>query len=103
MDFTSIFLNLTALTAFVVLVTDMIIRIFKTEKKLFKQITAWTLSVVMALAGFFLHQGMFSELTWWASVLTGIGAGVAANGLSTVDKVKLALDFILKYLGKKPA
>jgi hypothetical protein len=101
MDFTTIFLSLTALVAFVVLVTDLIVRIFKTEKKLFKQITAWVLSIVLSLIGFWLKQGMFNELTIWATILTGLGAGVAANGLYTIDKVQFALDFLLKFLPKK--
>jgi hypothetical protein len=101
MDFTSVFLNLTALVAFIVVVTDALIRIFKTQKKLFKQITAWTLSVVVSLIGFWLKQGLFSELTLLASLATSIGVGLAANGLATVDKMKTILDFLLQLLPKK--
>jgi hypothetical protein len=101
MDFTSIFLDLAALVAFVVLVTDIAIRLFKTEKKLLKQITAWVLSIAISLIGLWLKQGIFSDLSWWAAILTGIGAGLAANGLATVDKVKLVLDWVLQKFPKK--
>ena len=102
MDLTGIFLTLGGLVGFVLVVTDVIIRIFKTEKKIDKQITAWSLSIGLSLLGYFLNQGMFAELTWWASILTGIGAGLSANGLASVEKVKAGLDIILNWLGKKP-
>lgn len=101
MDIGSFFISLAALVPGIVLVTDVIIRIFRMEKKLVKQITAGTVSLLACIVGMVLNLGIFADFNIWYTLAYAFAAALGAMGLYTIEKIQMVLDFILQLLPKK--
>lgn len=106
-SFVEIFATIATMVGVVTLVTNWIVELFKANGT-WKQVIAWVLSVVLAVVGMFGGYGLFEAFTtlpvwegWTFTVLTGLGVGLASNGLYDVPYVQKLLEsimFIIKMI-----
>lgn len=73
-----------------------------------KQIVSWVISVGFACLGFALQLGFFAEFGttdmwqgWVMTACTGIGAGLASNGVYDINVVHDVLKYIFQFLKSK--
>lgn len=57
-------------------------------KKIWKQITSWGVSLILTVAVYFLGMISIGEPVWLALLLTGIGAGLSANGIYDIPTIR---------------
>ena len=69
------------------------------SKKFTKQLVAWAVCIILASIGNLANVGFLAEATWLMTILYGLGAGLAANGIfdaPLVHAVILAIEQALK-------
>lgn len=100
-SFVEIFATIAAMVGAVTLVTNWIVELFKANGT-WKQIIAWVLSILISVVGMIGGYGMFEVFTtlpvwegWTFTVLTGLGVGLASNGLYDVPYVQKLLESIM--------
>jgi len=89
-DIGSYFTSLTGLVSLVILVTQFLKKLIKTEG-LKTQILSWIVSVVLAVVGYFLQLGIFIDLAWYWILIYAVSAGLIANGIATKQVVEAIL------------
>lgn len=97
------------LTATVVLATlvsgtlmDFVKRIIKTDKKWVNHLISWILSILAAFVAYAIGYLPAIGEPWWAWILVeGVGVGVIANGIYTIEVVKKFYDFIFQFIDGK--
>lgn len=94
--------SLAGMMALVLLITEWIVKIFKVENRTWKHVISWIIAVGSSCIGYLGSYGIFEVYVslptwegWTFTVLTGIGIGLASNGLYTVEVVKKILDAIM--------
>lgn len=102
MNITDYFLSLAALVPLVVLISDFIIRGLNIQKAFVKQIISWVIAVVACLVGMWFDLGMFVDLSIWKTLAYGLATGLIANGIFDITIVQTILNFLFKFLPKKP-
>jgi len=73
--------NPVALIALIPFVVEFIKRKVVNASGSFIQYVSWFVGVVLAIIGWALNLGMFEPLTWWESLIIGVGCSLAANGV----------------------
>lgn len=86
-DFSVYVISFGAVIATTVVVTDLLNKALKTSG-LGLQIVSWLTGVAISLAGDLLNLGMFTEFELWQSLLIGVGASLAANGVADTGLIK---------------
>lgn len=104
-NFLEYFGTFTAFAGGAVVVTQMANNIFHVENKTAKKIISWIVSILLALVGFICQLGFFTEYGtinmwqgWLMTVLTGLGAGLYANGIYGIDSIKEFIHWVFKFL-----
>lgn len=97
-----------AFVAGVTTFTEFFKNLFKVTKKGWMIAIAWILAIVGSIVGFCLQLGFFAEFgainTWqgWVmTVLTGIGAGIAANGFYDQAGIESLVKWIWSFMKPK--
>jgi len=82
---------------------EFVIRLLKLTQKTQKIIAIWVLSVIVAFAGMLVNIGFLAEATWWETLIWGLFAGVAANGIWTSNLVflKTIVEFLIGLIKAK--
>lgn len=62
--------------------------------KQWTMVLTWVLALILAYIGYFFKFGIFVDLQLWEAMLTGIAAGLVANGLFRLSFVKAILKFL---------
>ena len=109
MTFMEYFATFAAFVGGVTLVVQFIKNLFKIEKKGWKVATAFIVSIIGALVGFYFQLGFFTEYgtpdTWqgWTMAgLTGIGGGVAACGFYDIKMVEAIVKWVWSFMKTEP-
>jgi hypothetical protein len=91
--FMTMFTTFAAFTAAIPFVVEFIKK-FITLQGLAAQIVSWTIGIILAFAGYYFNIGIFEPFLWWQSLLFGIGASLAANGLFDTKLITTILNAI---------
>ena len=84
-----------SLSVATILVVGLIVAGFDIESNRAKQAWALGVSIALSLAGWLLGLGFLVDYLFWQALVIGIGIGIVAMGLASVDMVKS----ILRLLG----
>lgn len=94
-----------AFVAGVTTFTEFFKNLFKVTKKGWMIAIAWILAIAGSVAGFCLQTGFFAEYGttdmwqgWLMTGLTGIGAGIAANGLYDITAIESIIKWIWSFM-----
>lgn len=93
--------SLAGIAAMSAFLGSLILGLFKPPKGFVRMIIVWVISIGIMLLSNAFNFGFAAEFTWLACILYGLGAGLAANGLSTVAVVHTILEFIEAIFKKK--
>ena len=104
-NFLEYFGTFTAFAAGVVLLTQVINDVFHVENKKVKKIISWATAIVLAVVGFVCQLGFFVDYGtvdmwqgWVMTAVTGLGAGVYANGIYGIEPIKEFVHWVFKFL-----
>ncbi len=92
-NFMDMFTTFAAFVAGIPFVIEMIKK-FINLQGLALQIVSWVVGILLAFGGQFFNIGIFEPFIWWQTLLFGIGASLAANGLADTNLVRLILSAI---------
>ena len=97
-----VFTTFATFIATINVVTGFIKNLFKTKgtPKLFIQIMSWIIGVILALIAFKLNLGFFSELNLVESLIYGVGASLASNGVARTGLLKTIIKISISILRK---
>jgi len=93
--------SLAGIAAMSAFLGSLILGLFKPPKGFVRMIIVWVISIVIMILSNVFNYGFAAEFTWFACILYGLGAGLAANGLSTVAGVHTILEVIEAIFKKK--
>jgi len=93
-DLSSYFGSLAALAGLVVVITGWVNTNALNLSGWKSQLLSWVISIALAFIGSIKGVGLFAETTVLWTVLNGIGVGLVANGMFSIDLVKSLLEFI---------
>ena len=93
--------SLAGIAAMSAFLGSLILGMFKPPKGFVRMIIVWVISILIMILSNVFNFGFASEFTWFACILYGLGAGLAANGLSTVAGVHTILEVIEAIFKKK--
>jgi hypothetical protein len=100
MDLTPYFATFAAFVGTISLVSEGIEHLFHLDG-LAAQIRSWVLAFIVALVAHFLGLGIFGELSDILTVaLYGLGGGLVANGIFSIDIVRAILKTVLATKNK---
>ena len=106
-NLTVAFATFAAFAAVTVAASEGLIKSFKIEKGWAKQLVSWLLPIVFGVVGFLCQLGIFAEfgpitdwMGWVFTILTGLGAGLVANGLYDIKGVQVLLNAIEDLIRK---
>lgn len=95
MDIYSCFETFAAIVALIPVITEGIKSLIKKElPSWINQLLSWIVGLTISFFGWFFNLGILSDLTWWQSLVIGIGASLAANGVFDINLVKQLLQLI---------
>lgn len=81
---------------------DFVKRFIKTDKKWVNHLISWILSIVAAFVAYAIGYLPAASEPWWVWILIeGVGIGLIANGIYTIDVVKKFYDFIFEFIDGK--
>lgn len=105
---TTMFATFVAFVSGVILLTEIINKIFKIENGTTKLIISWILSIGAAAIGFWQQWGFFADCgditTWqgWVkTALIGFGCALAANKIYDREEIWRLLEMIFSFFKKK--
>lgn len=108
MDFLTGFSTLASFAALTVFVTTFVNSTFKVNSDRMKQVASWIVAIVLSVLGLVLQLGMFAGYgtvnewqAWVMTAVTGLGAGLIANGLYKVPEIHDCLKAIENAIRKK--
>ena len=93
--------SLAGIAAMSAFLGSLILGLFKPPKGFVRMIIVWVIAIAIMMLSNFFNFGFAAEFTWLACILYGLGAGLAANGFSTVAVVHTILEFIEAIFKKK--
>jgi hypothetical protein len=93
--------SLAGIAAMSAFLGSLLLGLFKPPKGFVRMIIVWIISIAIMVLSNVFNFGFAAEFTWLACILYGLGAGLAANGLSTVAVVHTILEFIEAIFKKK--
>jgi hypothetical protein len=89
------FLSLGAMAAIVLPVTEFVKALFKIKGS-WAQYLSWLIAVLMALFGFWLKLGIFSDLSLIWALVYGFAAGLISNGVFDISIIQAIINAIRK-------
>jgi hypothetical protein len=93
-DLSSYFGSLAALAGLVVVITGWVNTHGLNLSGWKAQFLSWVISIALAFVGSLKGVGLFAETTVLWTILNGLGVGLIANGIFSIDLVKSLLEFI---------
>lgn len=93
-DLSSYFGSLSAMAGLVVLITGWVNTYGLNLKGWKAQVLSWVISIALAFVGSWKAVGLFAETSLIWTVVNGLGVGLIANGIFSVDIVKTLLEFV---------
>jgi len=94
------FLNLAAIVAITILVTETLENMFDTDG-FATQALSWGTGVVITLFGWWMGYGFLADVeVWYSALLWGIGASLAANGVFDIPVAKKIVKAVIGFLAK---
>ena len=104
---TTMFATFVAFVGGVILLTEMVNKLFKVEKPTAKLIISWVMSIGLAAAGFALQLGFFADCGtpdmwqgWVKAGLIGLGCGLCANKMYDREEIWRLLEMIFSIFKK---
>lgn len=95
MDLTPYFATFAAFVGTISVVSEALEHVFHLDG-LAAQVRSWVVSIGLSFLASFLDLGLFADpLNTQTVILYGIGGGLVANGLFSVEAVKTAIQVIL--------
>lgn len=95
MDIISCFETFAAVVAIIPVVTEGIKSLIKAELPSWgNQLISWVVAILIALFGQFFNLGVFAEVNWWESLIIGVFAGLASNGIWDINIIQQLLKLI---------
>lgn len=99
MDIVSCFETFAAVVALIPVVTEGIKSLIKKELPSWaNQLISWIVALLIALFGQFFNLGVFADVNWWQSLIIGIFAGLASNGIWDINIVQQLLKLIFEKI-----
>lgn len=92
--------TLAGVAAMVLPITGWIKTLLKLEDSAARWLS-WLIAVLLGGFGHFSNVGIFEDVGLLVSLLTGLAAGLIANGVFTIEIVKTILEWIKAQLPKK--
>lgn len=68
--------------------------------RIWKQVIAWIVSVVLTVIGYFLGYVTVVEPTWLTLTITGVIVGLAANGFYDIPAIRSLMEKLFGFLKK---
>jgi len=99
-NFGAWFGTLAGIAALTVFLGGVVNGLLKITGKVGKQIIAWVIAILLALAGNLVNLGFLAEATWLMTLIYGFGAGLVANGIFDVAIVHALILAIESALNK---
>mgnify|MGYP003306963989 CR=1 FL=1 len=106
--FTEMFATFAAFAAGTVVITEFINKLFKINNSTAKQIMSWIMSVGLAVIGLVCQFGFFTEYgttadwhAWVLTIVTGIGTGLASNGIYDIKFVHEFVQWLFGFMKPK--
>lgn len=91
-----------ALVAIVGMLTDFFKRLFKIETKWLNHLISWVISIAATYVAWIIgYIPAVTQPEWLWILIEGIGVGLIANGVYTIDVVKKVYDFIFSFINGK--
>lgn len=104
----TMFATFVAFVGGVVMLTEIINKLFKVENGKAKLIISWATSIAMACLGFGLQLGFFADCGtpdmwqgWVKTVLIGLGCGLCANKMYDREEIWKLLEWIFSFFKRK--
>jgi len=72
--------SLGALSGLAFFLGGLVNKLFKSEKKLLRQVIPVGIAILLALVSSFVNFGYLAEAVWWVALLHGVVAGFMSNG-----------------------
>lgn len=110
-SFLECFGTFAAFVAGITTFTELFKKLFKVTKKGWMITISWILAIIGAFVGFYFQVGFLAEYGtpdmwqgWVMTALTGLGAGIAANGLYDQSMIEALVKWIWSFINttKKP-
>ena len=100
-NFNTWFATLAGIAAVTVFVSGFFNTILGIGKKIWRQVMAWLVAIILVSAGNLFNIGFVSEFPWLTTLIYGLAAGLVANGFFDINIVKAILEWLnLKKIGK---
>jgi len=99
-DFNTWVATLSSVAAAAVFLGAAIIKIFKVEVSIWKQVIVWLVSIALTFLGNVFNVGFAADFPWLTTAVYGFAAGLVANGIFDIGTVQTLLNF-LKLKEKK--
>lgn len=93
-NFNTWFATLAGIAAVTVFLAGFVNTVFKISKKIWKQVVAWVISILLVVAGNLFNIGFIAEFPWLTTIVYGFAAGLVANGLFDLNTVQAILAFL---------
>lgn len=93
-DLSSYFGSLSAMAGLVILITGWVNTHGLNLKGWKAQLLSWGISIALAFVGSWKGVGLFAETSTVWTIVNGLGVGLIANGIFSVDLVKTLLEFL---------
>lgn len=89
------FLTLGAMIPAVLFLTSGVKKLIPDLKGFAAQFLSWFFAVGLAFLGWWLHIGLFADITiWWHVLLYGLGLGLASNGIFKIEIILILLQVL---------
>jgi len=93
-NFNTWFATLAGVAAVTVFLAGFMNTLFKISKKIWKQVVAWVISILIVLAGNLFSIGFVADFPILTTIVYGFAAGLVANGLFDINAVQAILAFL---------
>lgn len=104
----TMFATFVAFVSGILVITEAINKLFKVENSKVRLIISWSLSIILAAAGFALQLGFFADCGdinqwqgWVKAILIGFGSGLCANNLYDREEMWKFLEWVFSIFKKK--
>ena len=100
-NFNTWFATLAGIAAVTVFVSGFFNTLLRIGSKIWRQVVAWLVAIILVSAGNLFNIGFVSDFPWLTTLIYGFAAGLVANGFFDINIVKALLEWLnLKKIGK---
>lgn len=99
-DFNTWVATLSSVAAAAVFLGAAVIKLFKVEVSIWKQVIVWVVAIALTFLGNLFNVGFAADFPWLTTAIYGFASGLVANGIFDINTVQGILTF-LKLKEKK--